>query len=301
MKLKIYISLFAVAVSVLLMSCGEGTVEVGPQTYTPKIVIEGYLQPGHVVEVLITRNIPLNTQIDPSAVILSEANVVITDVRANKEYKLTFNPESLRFRYEGNDLVVENDKSYKLTVNAVVDGKQLSATSTTHVPKQGFNILRDESLLGTMKYRETDNEGNVKKFKIVFDTSPGTTYYAISNIALDASLDSFVYDNPYFDMEREDLEEDIDQFKYQMRWIQNANPNGGKRDFEVDWLDLWFYSNYRMIVYAGDENFRLFVQTYGNVTEFDGNLHEPRFNISGDGIGIFGSYIADTVYVKVEK
>jgi hypothetical protein len=301
MKLKIYLNLIAAAFSVIIMSCGEGTVEVGPQTYTPKIVIEGYLQPGYDIEVLITRNIPLNTQIDPSSVILSDADVVITDLQTNKDYALTYNPASGKFRYTGTDLVIDYDKSYKLTVNAVIDGKQLSAASATRVPKEGFSILRNESLLGTMKYREADNEGNVKKFKIVFNTSAGTTYYAISNIALDASLETFVYDNPYFDMDREDLEDDMAQFKYQMRWIQNANPNGGKRDFEIDWLDLWFYSSYRLIVYAGDENFRLFVQTYGNVTEFDGNLHEPRFNITGDGIGIFGSYIADTVYVKVEQ
>ena len=42
-------------------------------------------------------------------------------------------------------------------------------------------------------------------------------------------------------------------------------------------------------------------QTYKNVQEFDGNFHEPRINIQGDGIGIFGSAIADTVFLKVKK
>ncbi len=31
----------------------------------------------------------------------------------------------------------------------------------------------------------------------------------------------------------------------------------------------------------------------------DGNFHEAKFNIDGDGIGVFGSVIADTVYVDV--
>ena len=69
----------------------------------------------------------------------------------------------------------------------------------------------------------------------------------------------------------------------------------------LDWINIWFYGNYRIIVYACDENFRLYVLTYKNVQEFDGNFHEPRINIDGDGIGIFGSAIADTVYLKVKK
>lgn len=301
MKLKKYIYIIIAVISVVLVSCGEGTVEVGPQTYTPKIVMEGYLQPGKDVEILLTRNIPLNSQVDPSTVILSGADVTLTDVSENKDYKLTYNSVSGKFGYNGTGLTIGYDKSYKLTINAVIDGKSLTASSVTHVPKEGLKILTDESVLGTMKYREKDDQGNVKSFKVAFNTSVGSTFYAISNTALDASVETFVYGNPYFEPDKEDLEKDLADYKYQMDWMQNVNPDGGKREFEIRWLDLWFYSNYRFIVYAGDENFRLFVQTYGNVTEYDGNLHEPRFNITGDGIGIFGSYIADTVYVKVEK
>ena len=58
---------------------------------------------------------------------------------------------------------------------------------------------------------------------------------------------------------------------------------------------------YRAVVYACDENFRLFLLTYDSVQEFDGNFHEPIMNFTGDGIGVFGSCIADTVYFKVTQ
>ena len=32
------------------------------------------------------------------------------------------------------------------------------------------------------------------------------------------------------------------------------------------------------------------------VKEIDGNYHEPAFHFEGDGIGVFGSAIADTAY-----
>src|SRR5690606_7315433 len=121
------------------------------------------------------------------------------------------------------------------------------------------------------------------------NTSPGTTFYALSNIALDANLETFIYDNAYFDFEPDDIDDDVENFKYELRWLQDANPEGGKREIVVPWLDLWFYSDYRLIVYAGDENFRLYLQTHRSVQEFDGNFHEPRMNITGDGIGVFGS------------
>jgi hypothetical protein len=56
-----------------------------------------------------------------------------------------------------------------------------------------------------------------------------------------------------------------------------------------------------MIVYAADENYRLFSLSYKNVQEFDGNFHEPKVTLQGDGIGVFASMIADTVYFKVNK
>lgn len=39
--------------------------------------------------------------------------------------------------------------------------------------------------------------------------------------------------------------------------------------------------------------------TFDEVQEDDGNFHEPLFDIEGDGIGVFGSVVADSIKVEV--
>jgi len=285
----------------IIFSCGEGTVEIGPSTYIPKIVIEGYVYPGKKVEnIRITRNVPM-AAVPGSSIILEDAVVKIMDVQSGIEYKLKYDSAKFSFKYDGNDLIIGYDKSYKLTVSAVIDGKTLQASSVTHVPKEGFRILQEESIVGSIKYREKDSEGNPKLFKVVFAPSVGTSFYAISIVALEADINNFIYDNPYFEVEKKDLKEDFDTYKYQFKWLQNVKSTADKTFYDVEWLDTWFYCNYRLIIYAADENFRLFAQTHKMVQEFDGNFHEPRMKIQGDGIGVFGSAIADTVYFQVLK
>jgi hypothetical protein len=67
----------------------------------------------------------------------------------------------------------------------------------------------------------------------------------------------------------------------------------------LGWQDFRFYDDYEIIMYAADKNYKDFFITYQNVVELDGNFHEPKFNIEGDGIGVFGSIIADTVSCRV--
>lgn len=52
--------------------------------------------------------------------------------------------------YYNNSLLIENDKNYKLEVNAVVDGNQLYTESETIAPKDGFKVLKKD--LGDIKY-----------------------------------------------------------------------------------------------------------------------------------------------------
>lgn len=295
-KGKIIVPLF------IFISCGEGVVEIGQNTYSPKIVIEGYLFAGKKVQnIKITRNFPLNTRPDLSSLLIKNASVIIKDNQTNKNYQLSFNPNSLSYEYVGNDFVIDYDKSYSINVIAQIDGKQVSANSTTRVPKKGFKILKEESILDSMKYRERDLNGNVRQFKVVFTPSLGCDFYSISIVALDAKLETFIYDNAYIEVKQDDLKKEFDRYKYQSKWLQNVKSDVSKVNYNIEWLDTWFYGSYRLIIYAGDENYRLFFLTYRNVQEFDGNFHEPRININGDGIGVFCSVIADTAYFKVLK
>jgi hypothetical protein len=287
---------------ILFYSCGESVVEIGEQTYAPKIVIEGFLSPGQKIQnIKITRNFPLNSRPDAKSLFLTNAVVKLLDLQNNRDYTLTYNPQKFSYEYRGSDLTIDYGESYKLFVTAEVNGNTLNASSITKVPNRGFRIIQEESLLDSMKYYERNPNGSVKKFKIVFEPSPGNSFYGISIVALDATLESFVFDNPFIQIKVDDLKKDFDRYKYQSKWLQNVKTDVNRLNYNIDWLDTWFYGNYRLIIYAGDENYRLFMLTYRGVQEFDGNFHEPRLNIEGDGIGIFASVIADTAYFKVLK
>ena len=59
----------------------------------------------------------------------------------------------------------------------------------------------------------------------------------------------------------------------------------------------------KLINDAGDLVDRIEVteEHFIEVQEIDGNFHEPVFHIDGDGIGVFGSAVTDTVYFSVTQ
>lgn len=218
---------------------------------------------------------------------------------AGAEYALTYNPDNATYEYDGSDLLIEYSKSYTLEVQAMIDGKELSARSTTTVPRPGFEILEEKSILGSMVYRQRDENGELIDFEITLNRSPGTTFYAFSLTALDADTSTFIYDNPFGDFNTDDVLDDFNDFKYTFDWIQDTPLEAGESTLEIFSFYTWFYSDYRAIVYAADRNFKDFLQTHEQVQEIDGNFHEPAFHIEGDGIGVFGSAIADTTFFTV--
>jgi hypothetical protein len=70
---------------------------------------------------------------------------------------------------------------------------------------------------------------------------------------------------------------------------------------DVFWWDLWFYGEHRVVIYAAYANYARFIQTFDEVQEEDGNFHEPVFSFEGDGIGYFGSAIANTVGLTITR
>ena len=287
---------------ILFSSCGEGIVNIGEDKYQPKIVVEGYLSPNNPIEnIKISRNYPINSSISYDDVYLSDADVIITDLQTNKSYNLIYDPITKAYKYIGNDLVIGYSKSYMLKVKAVIDGNNLYTKCITTTPDIGFKIHKELSILGEMKYREKDINENLKYFNIVFDPSPGTDFYIIATVAQDASVESFIYDNPYFEIKKDNVIKNFERYQYESKWIQNINTGVKKQSKNIDWIDTWFYGNYRTIMYAGDKNLKDYYITINQLQEMDGNYHEPKMYFDGDGIGIFGSFIADTVYFKIIK
>lgn len=274
--------------------------DISDAKYEPKIVIEGYIYPKRKVEnVMITKNIPLNTTVDFKSILITNAKVSITDLQNNKVYDLTFNPFKFSYECNSTELIIDYGKSYKLDVIAEIDGKQLKASSVTTVPLEGFKIKKISP--SSMRYRENDEFGDVKNFYVDFTFSKDVSLYIFSYLAMDASFQNFVWDNPYFKIDSTQLEKNFDRYKFQSAYLLNPYPETNLRSHKVEWLDVWFYGRHRLIIYAVDKNFKDFFLTHRRVQEPDGNFHEPKMYIEGDGIGVFGSAISDTIYFQVNR
>lgn len=299
-------------VFLLLYSCGKSPIEIDERTYEPKIVINGFLYPNQPVRnIKIARNFPVGATINLSEAEIPDAKVTITDVVQQKIFKLEWNNISKTYNYWLNDLKIEPGRSYRLDVSAVVAGKNLHASSTTTIPTNlGFGIDPSQSLGDTVLYRWRDEWGNISYPKIAYrqgatDNLNDAQFFALSLTAQDADLTTFIKNNPFgFDLEKTLKENEyftIEQIQYRDQW---ARPEKAAADhvtyFELYWFNIWFYGRYRAIIYAGDKNFFHYYSTHNRLMDMDGNLHEPLFDIEGDGIGVFGSALADSIYFYVK-
>jgi hypothetical protein len=303
----ILIVLFAV-----IISCGEGLVEVQNRSYQLKIAIDGFLVPGRKVErIHIFRNFKLDQDLNDINFFPQNTTAILTDdSNPDQVYPLTLripdilNPEILDleefyYEYTGNDLTIEYGKSYTLEVNTTIDGKNLWTRSTTTVPQQGFKInsLNYDSL----KFAQEKENGDLQLFEVTLQRSPGVTYYLGTITPLDTTFDSLIKEHLVEEIDEQMYMEDLDSYIFVTTWIQNTPLFSGESIMRLFWFDFYFYSEYEIIVYAVDDNFKDYLQTYNSVQEPDGNFHEANFNFEGDGIGIFGSYIADTTYLHVTQ
>jgi len=296
--------IFMIIIIVSFVShCGDTTVNIDENTYDPKIVIDGFLVPGQQVEnIRITRNYAINKEIKLDEFFIADARVMITDLDAGVEYDLTLNPVTLSYDYTGTDLVIAHGNSYRLDVAATIDGVNLATSSVTTVPQPGLAIVAEDSRLQPMTYRQRDESGDLITFSVVFQQSPGTNAYVLSIVALDAAESTFIEDNP-FELKKEDLKEDntLEWLKHQSQWAQKQTNGASTTEIEILWYSIWFYGKYRAILYAMDDNLKDYYLTHQNIQDIDGNLWEPKFHFSGDGIGVFGSTVTDTVYFEVLK
>ncbi|RIK78063.1 hypothetical protein DCC62_08375 [candidate division KSB1 bacterium] len=282
-------------VVMMLAACGESNLSITEATYQPKIAVQGILIPGQVPQIKISRNFPVNVVIDPVDIPIPNASVTISDA-AGVRRTLLYNPQTQAYEAQFD---VAYNTTYTLNVEAGIDGRTLHASATTTVPNAGFKILEERSNLGSMVYRQRDAQGNLINFDVVFERSPGTGYYLVSLVALDADTSKFIYDNPFRELTAEDVFTDFEEYKYLYYWLQDRPLTPGISNTEILSLFTFFYSRYRVIIYAADRNFRDFQITHELLQGIDGNYHEPAFHIEGDGIGVFGSAVADTAYFEI--
>lgn len=272
-------------------------------------MVEGFLVPGKKVEkIRIMRNFKLNQSVDILDAIVNplETEVTLKDEQSGLLYPLSLHiPDSIQdingyyFEYNGSDLSIRHENSYTLEVKTEIDGQQLWTKSTTTVPPAGFSIKNVN--FDSLKFGQQKGDGNFENFELTIERAEGLTFYVRTVRAMDNDSLSFIRNHLVAEFKQEDFEERKDDFSYNARWIQNTPDYPGESIIRLFWVHFFFYSEYEVIVYAADENYREFLQTYSRVQEFDGNFHEAKFNFEGDGIGVFGSVVPDTVYIKVTR
>lgn len=299
--MKYIIKYCLVTLSIFIIGCGESNLDLTASEYEPKIVIDGYIYPDKKVkDIRITRNIPFIKDVDAESVILKDAEVKIIDKKDNKEFYLRYNPTKLNFEYLEDDLEITYGGTYRLEVRSVIDGSELFAASETTVPQKGFEILNKD--LGSIKYRYKNLNNEYEKILIPIIPTAGASIFALSIIAMEPSIENFIFENAFAEnLDSNFVKENFDMFVHLNSWVQGIQEGISSIDIPVEWYSLWFYSKYRIIVYAGDVNFHHYFITHQNVQEYDGNFHDPKFHIEGDGIGVFGSAIADTVYFNITR
>ena len=297
-------SLLGVLALLAAVGCGEGDFVVSNDSYEPRIVIEGFLQPGpgpHRVQ--IWRNFPPDADLLGMDLVPDDTRATIIREQGGAEYDLTFHGGPALtdnyFEYAGEDLVIEHGKSYSLDVRATIEGEALHAWATTTVPREGFRIVGVNH--PQLVYRPFDEAGQIVNFEFTIDRDPETRLYLATMRPAPGVADpaNFVYDNPYTEQDPEDVLEDLADFSYSYDWIQNVPPGPGQSTFELFWFFFWFYGEHEITVYAADHNYQRFLQTFDNVQEDDGNFHEADFAVEGDGIGVFGSVVMDKIRVEV--
>jgi len=300
---KIFV-LITILLSILLSACGKGVVDVSNESYEPKIVIEGFLVAHQKVDnIRISRNFPIGANLQKLSLLpkAHQTFVLIYDLATEMHCALSFHSnehnslDSCYWYDAHNQLNIRPGQSYRLEVRATIEGKKLYAWATTTVPPEGFRIAHQN--YDSLRYRERDAEGNLKGFSMLIDRAPGTTFYLTTMRALNTGPENFIYDNPYVHLEPDEVEDETDNFDY--NWLQNTPSVAGQSKVDFYWISLLFYGTYEVIIYAADKNYTQFVQTYRYVQEPDGNFHEAKFAVEGDGIGVFGSMVADTTAIKV--
>jgi len=300
MKILIYIFNLGLLLA-LIVSCGKTSVTIDSSTYQPKIVINALLEPGKTIGgIKLTRNFPVGESVDINASNLTDAVALIRDESTGLEYSLSFDPVSATFYEAGGSLKIEHNQTYSISVQAEIDGKSLQASAETTTPGNTFSIDPALSVPAVIQYRNLVVNGQSVLPVVVYNLTEGVGLYALSIQSLDGDSSSFITDNP-FGLKLEDLSpQQFHEIHFAAEWDLFESRTSGQASLEIFWYQFWFYGAYQCVLYGGDRNYWHFIQTYGNVQDVDGNLREPLMYIEGDGIGLFGSAVRDTISFQLK-
>jgi hypothetical protein len=285
---------------IILLSCGEPTVDLNSNLYKPLIVVDSYLIVGQKVEnIFIKRNFNI-ASVNADNRYIDNATVSITDLSNNQKSTLIYQTAQKSYSDQTNTLgLVKEKTAYRIDVEATIDGKTLSTSSTTNTPSNGFCIINKSDQM--KKYPVSNDDRYSNRFAIDFTLSNDATSYIFIFKALDTKPSSYIRfpRNVYLAAEVSDADFIYEVGEISHLAIQNLNSDISSYNKKIEWSNFNFVSRYRVMVLAVDKNYKDYFYTVNDIQDIDGSFVHPQFHFEGDGIGIFGSAVADTIFFEV--
>jgi len=296
-----YKYILIVAALVIIQGCGEGIVEIDSKIYEPRIVIYGFIEPGRAVkDISITRNFPLNQKVNPDSLYLKDADAIITDLNINKSYKLDFNAETKTFQRL--DMVIAKGRSYKLSISALIDGVTVEAFAVTNVPEELPEIDTTRSKLEPFHVFDKDENGEFKCFEVCWKFSSDEDCYIFTKETLNISDSNKIWSMPFEAWELMYAKYGYHGYPktyHMIDFVYNKEKSNGYHSYVIESYFFAYHGAQRFIVTTGDKNFLDYIKLPREVVDVDGNHFEPKYHVSGMGIGVFGSWASDTVEVML--
>ena len=240
-------------------------------------VVEAYLEPGHEINVYLSKMVPYITEsVDSVQKPIESANVFI---RYNDMDFLLEPAEEDPGRYVCLDsgLVLVPGDEYELSFD--YHDNTVSAVTTIPVKPAGTGLYPD-----VLQINPNDMRPGMMQNKVtVYWDNPDNGYFLIVTEYLDSAYTPI---NPYLDPEVFD-----DYRKVSTKPVADYS-------YDLDTRrQLLFFGRYRVIVYKVNEEY---VNLYENISQSSLNLTEPLTNVE-NGLGIFTGMNSDTLLLEVQK
>ncbi len=271
------------------------------EDYQENIVVEAYAVANNPLpEIHISTTSPVEVEYNPEAVIIQNANVLITlldeDGNDADQFDYFFSSNKDSYITTSTHKVLPN-ATYRLDIDFNDRPEKIQAFTTIPDQFQILNNVPDEVI-----YQSTD------QIEIIVSAPKRTdnqNVFVFSTIAENPSVDNLT---PFYlaSFDNEDLKlEDV---------LINSSGLINEGNFEVKsdqtiilrfpWIGVAFYGDSKIVINTVDKNLADLVRSQqvqlGGSTLSPGEIPNLIYNIEG-GIGVFGSLSADTAYTSFAR
>lgn len=305
--------LFAAMLLILAAGSLAGCDPFEPEPYREYVVVEAWLKAGQPLPpVRLSTTMPVDQKysFEEAAVAGAEVRVHLLDPSGESEAAYAYEMERPGIYRPAPGALHEviPGRTYHLEVE-LSDGRQVRARTTVPQPfavsANRESIIYQENLLGG----DEDVDDENKQLILTIHPLSESTQQRI--FIFNAIADSPTYENltPFYkDVIDSDDEIDINEFANNSSGLTpddmfTTEPDG-TLDLRYPWIGVAFYGGQTIVANSIDSNTNDFVRSQsvqlGGSTLSPGEIPNAIYHVEG-GIGVFGSMVSDSVYVRIER